>query len=65
MVSGEQDTSQTETQVRVMAQAIHLPVPDACLPSVIANTQLLNGYVDLILGFDLPDDCAPAYEYEP
>nr|WP_242010019.1 DUF4089 domain-containing protein [Acetobacter conturbans] len=48
-----------------MARVVRLPIPDACLPGVIANTELLNSYVDLVLGFDLPDDCAPAYEYTP
>ena len=48
-----------------MARIIGLSIPAACMPDVVANTALLQGYADLVSGFALPDDCEPAYEYTP
>ncbi|MCE2576485.1 DUF4089 domain-containing protein [Komagataeibacter sp. FNDCR2] len=48
-----------------MARIIGLSIPEACMPDVVANTALLHGYADLLAGFALPDDCEPAYEYQP
>ncbi|NVN37295.1 DUF4089 domain-containing protein [Komagataeibacter swingsii] len=48
-----------------MARIIGLSVPVACMPDVVANTTLLQGYADLVGSFALPDDCEPAYEYVP
>ena len=51
--------------VAEMARLIGLSIPVACMPDVLKNTALLQGYADLLGGFALPDDCEPAYEYEP
>ncbi|QHC34393.1 DUF4089 domain-containing protein [Komagataeibacter xylinus] len=48
-----------------LARMIGLNIPVACLPDVVANTALLQGYADLVAGFVLPDDCEPAYGYVP
>ena len=48
-----------------MARLVGLAIPAACLPDVMANAVLLQGYADLLGGFALPDDCEPAYEYTP
>ncbi|AQT03792.1 MULTISPECIES: DUF4089 domain-containing protein [Acetobacter] len=59
----EQD--KTLTRLEATAESLGLAIPDDCLPGVLANTQLLQGYVDLICGMSLPDTCLPAYEYQP
>ena len=55
----------TVPPVADIARIIRLNIPVACLPDVLANTALLQGYADLVTGFVLPDDCEPAYEYAP
>lgn len=59
----ENDT--TSARLEATAACLDLTIPEACLPGVVANTQLLQGYVDLICGMTLPDTCLPAYEYSP
>ncbi|MCX2561359.1 DUF4089 domain-containing protein [Acetobacter farinalis] len=65
-MSGEDRTSAgLEGALEATAASLGLTIPDACLPGVVANTQLLHGYVELICGMPLPDTCLPAYEYQP
>ncbi|MCE0742408.1 DUF4089 domain-containing protein [Acetobacter sicerae] len=61
----QSDTEQDTGDLLAAARRIRLTIPDACLPGVTANTRLLQTYIDLVLELDLPDDCPPAYEYEP
>lgn len=55
----------TELDVLTMARQVGLSVPEACLPGVVANTELLRSYVALVDGLPLPDHCEPAFGYVP
>lgn len=59
----EQD--KTLARLDALAESLGMVIPDACRPGVLANTQLLQNYIDLICGMPLPDTCPPAYEYQP
>ncbi|NHN86196.1 DUF4089 domain-containing protein [Acetobacter musti] len=48
-----------------MARQVDLVISEDCLPGVIFNTELLRGYVGLVDGLVLPDDCEPAFGYVP
>ncbi|GBQ98203.1 hypothetical protein AA23498_3141 [Acetobacter nitrogenifigens DSM 23921 = NBRC 105050] len=52
-------------ELAIMAQAVALPLPDACRPGVEANASVLRGYVALIEGLPLSDHCEPAFGYTP
>ncbi|WP_242010855.1 DUF4089 domain-containing protein [Acetobacter musti] len=55
----------TARDVAVMARQVDLVISEDCLPGVIFNTELLRGYVGLVDGLVLPDDCEPAFGYVP
>ncbi|NHO31088.1 DUF4089 domain-containing protein [Acetobacter fallax] len=55
----------TASDVAVMARQVDLLISDDCLPGVVFNTELLRGYVTLVDGLVLPDDCEPAFGYVP
>ncbi|MFT8897154.1 MAG: AtzG-like protein [Acetobacter sp.] len=61
----QSDTEQETSDLLAEARRIRLTIPDACLPGVTANSRLLQTYIDLVLELELPDNCPPAYEYEP
>ena len=59
------EKDKTIARLEATAACLDLVIPEACLPGVVANTQLLQGYVDLICGMELPDNCLTACEYRP
>lgn len=42
----------TESEIDTAAKALGLPIPDACMPGVVANLALLYTHVDCLLGQD-------------
>ena len=59
------EQTQSAEKVHILAQQIGLTVPETCLPGMLSNMALLQGYVSLILSLPLSDVCAPAPEYTP
>ncbi|MBO1325449.1 DUF4089 domain-containing protein [Acetobacter sp. TBRC 12305] len=51
--------------VQARAAALGLVLPEACLPGIVSNTDLLGHYTALLEQVALPDLCEPAGEYTP
>ncbi len=60
-----QDRVVSEEDIRVMAQAAGISIPDYAMPGVMTNTVLLRHYMALIEELDIPDHCEPAFGYVP
>lgn len=42
----------TQDEIVEAASAVSLPIPDACMPGVIANLALLDSHAEILLGAD-------------
>ncbi len=51
--------------VECVSAMIHLPIPDASKPVVIANLEVARRMADLLDGFDLDEREEPAPVYRP